>query len=188
MGPAGAPVLAVSDWTIAAVVTAVILLLGALYNQLLNKRVRCREAWTHLDVQLRRRSDQVAALIRTLRTRLPEGTATLERLEAAHAAAGAAAGIRPRARAEEALAAVLREALAVPPAATEPHLARLREELTSTDNRIAFARRQYNDFAAEYNAARRTLPASLMARLLRLEAQDPFEPPPPEGPTPAGVE
>jgi LemA protein len=151
---------------------------AALYNGLVTRRNGFRNAFSQIDVQLKRRYDLIPNLVETAKAYLTHERATLEAVIAArNVAAGAAARAAaqpgdPRAMAglsaaEGVLAGSLSRLLAVaeayPDLKANQTMASLMEELSSTENRIAFARQAYNDAVMAYNNARETFPGLLVA-------------------------
>jgi LemA protein len=158
-------------------VAAVALAIGV-YNGLVTKRNAFRNAYAQIDVQLKRRHDLVPNLVETARAYLKHERATLEAVVAARNGAAAAARAAAAApgdpaamaslsAAEGALAGTLSRFLAVaeayPDLKANATMGQLMEELTSTENRIAFARQAYNDAVMTYNNARETFPGLLLA-------------------------
>ncbi len=149
-----------------------------LYNGLVTKRNAFRNAFSQIDVQLKRRYDLIPNLVETAKAYLKHERETLEAVIAARngaqrAAASAAAnpGDPPAmtglAAAEGVLAGSLGRLLAVaeayPDLKANQNMMQLTEELSSTENRIAFARQAYNDAVMTYNNARETFPGMLVA-------------------------
>jgi len=159
------------------VVLAVLAWVG-LWNGLVTKRNAFRNAFSQIDVQLRRRYDLIPNLVETAKAYLKHERGTLEAVVAARAGAQAAAGRAasnpgdPQAMAglsaaEGVLAGSLGRLLAVaeayPDLKANQTMASLMEELSSTENRIAFARQAYNDAVMTYNNARETFPGMIVA-------------------------
>lgn len=168
--------------------TAVLVLLGlvalaavlaiAIYNGLVTRRNAYRNAYSQIDVQLKRRHDLVPNLVETARGYLRHERETLEAVVAARNGAAAAArtaaaspgdpqAMASVAGAEGALTGVLHRFLAIaeayPDLKANANMLALQEELTSTENRISFARQAYNDAVMSYNNARETFPGVLLA-------------------------
>ncbi len=159
-------------------IIVLIVVVGALgavvsYNSLVRRRTRTQEAWSQIDVELKRRHDLIPNLVETVKGYAAHERGTLESVTAARTAAMAAgatgdpAAIGP---AEGALTRSLRSLFAVAEAypqlrAVESFVA-LQEELTATENRIEFARRYYNTSARDYDIAVQTFPRNLLARNL----------------------
>ncbi len=176
MNNPGAYVLAMGPWTISAIVAISIGLAAALYNNLTHKQLRCQETWRQILVLLHRRNDLIAVLLARFKTAGHVPPPILDELVKAHAAALTAGPVEQHAQAQSQLTRTLQQALAMP-TARDKEIEEIKEEMISTDNRLAFARRQYNEFAADYNRTLRGFPGSLIARLKHLEEQPAFEEP-----------
>jgi LemA protein len=159
-----------------------------LYNGLVTRRNGFRNAYAQIDVQLKRRHDLIPNLVETAKGYLKHERETLEAVVAARSGAATAARAAaanpgdPRTMAalsgaEGALSGVLTRFLAVAEAYPElkanANMLALQEELSSTENRIAFSRQAYNDAVMDYNNARETFPGSLLAG--SFAAATPFE-------------
>ena len=155
-------------------------LLAWLYNGLVASRNQVRSAWAQIDVQLKRRHDLIPNLIAAVRGYLDHERDLLERVTEARARAIASAD-RADARegAENALSGVLGRLLvtveAYPQLRASETFLQLQEELSSTENRIAFARQFLNDRVSEYNTARESFPANLLAAPLGFGREAFFE-------------
>jgi LemA protein len=149
-----------------------------LYNGLVTRRNAFRNAFSQIDVQLKRRYDLIPNLVETAKAYLKHERGTLEAVVAArNAAAGAAAraaaspgdptAMAGLSSAEGVLAGSLGRLLAVaeayPDLKANQTMATLMEELSSTENRVAFARQAFNDAVMAYNNARETFPGVLVA-------------------------
>ncbi len=159
-------------------VVLVALAWAGLYNGLVTKRNAFKNAYSQIDVQLKRRYDLIPNLVETAKGYLKHERGTLEAVVAARAGAQTAAARAaanpgdPQAMsglsaAEGVLAGSLGRLLAVaeayPDLKANQNMAQLTEELSSTENRIAFARQAYNDAVMTYNNARETFPGMLVA-------------------------
>ncbi|HET8541925.1 MAG TPA: LemA family protein [Anaeromyxobacter sp.] len=151
---------------------------AVLYNGLVTRRNAYRNAFSQIDVQLKRRYDLVPNLVETAKGYLKHERGTLEAVIAARNAAAGAAGraaaspgdpgaMAGLASAEGALAGSLSRLLALaeayPDLKANQTMAALMEELSSTENRVGFARQAYNDAVMAYNNARETFPGNLVA-------------------------
>jgi LemA protein len=162
------------------VLGVVALMLIGIYNGLVGRRNRVRNAWSQIDVQLKRRHDLIPNLVNTVRGYMQHERDVLERVTQARAAAISAGGdVATRAGAESALTQSLRSLFAVaeayPDLKANQNMLALQEELSSTENRVAFARQHYNDSVQEFNTARETFPAVLFASAMGFAAADQFE-------------
>jgi len=157
-----------------------VLLAGVyLYNGLVAKRIRCRNAWSQIDVQLKRRYDLIPNLVETVKGYAAHERETLEAVIQARNQAIGAQGVAAQAEAENFLSGALRQLFALsesyPALKANENFAQLQEELTSTENKIAFARQHYNDSVGVYNTAREKFPATLVAGMFGFKAEEFFE-------------
>ena len=166
-------------WIVLAIVILVLLALIGLYNALVQKRIRCQEAWSQIDVQLKRRYDLIPNLINTVKGYAAHEKETLERVIQARNAAIAAQGVQQQAEAENMLTGALRQLFALaeayPNLKANENFAQLQEELTGTENKIAFSRQHYNDSVAVYNMAREKFPSSIVAEMFGFQKREYFE-------------
>jgi LemA protein len=161
-----------------ALVVAVALAWMAIFNGLVTRRNAYRNAFSQIDVQLKRRYDLIPNLVETAKAYLKHERATLEAVIAARNGAqaaartaaqapGDAAAMQGLSAAEGVLAGSLSRLLAVaeayPDLKANQTMAQLMEELSSTENRIGFSRQAYNDAVMSYNNARETFPGMLVA-------------------------
>ena len=170
-----------SVYIIGGIVVLLILVTVAVYNSLVQKRIRCREAWSQIDVQLKRRYDLIPNLIETVKGYAKHERETLDAvIRARQAAIDVPAGdVKGQAQAEGLLSGMLRQVFALseayPDLKANQNFLQMQEELTSTENRIAFARQHYNDTAAVYNTAREKFPNNIIAGMFSFQARDYFE-------------
>lgn len=155
-----------------AVAAALLILIVAAYNGLVAIKVRTQNAWSEIDVQLKRRHDLIPNLVESVRGYMQHERSTLDSVTQARAQAVAASSgtVQQRNDAESALSGALGKLFAV--AESYPQLRAvesvqlLQEQLTSTENRIANARQFYNDEVMKYNTAQSTFPRNLFAGML----------------------
>jgi LemA protein len=163
---------------LAAVAALVAIGWMALYNGLVTKRNAYRNAFSQIDVQLKRRYDLIPNLVETAKAYLKHERGTLEAVVAARNGAqaaartaaanpGDAAAMQGLSAAEGVLAGSMSRLLAVaeayPDLKANQTMSQLMEELSSTENRVGFARQAYNDAVMTYNNARETFPGMLVA-------------------------
>lgn len=166
---------------ILGVVVLVVIAVVGIYNSLVQKRIRCREAWSQIDVQLKRRYDLIPNLVESVKGYAAHEKETLQRvIEARNAAIAVPGGdVKGQAQAENMLTGALRQIFALsesyPDLKANQNFLQLQEELTSTENRIAFARQHYNDTAAVYNTAREKFPNTIIAGTFNFQPRDYFE-------------
>jgi LemA protein len=166
-------------WIVLGVLVLLVLLFIFIYNRLVSRRIRCQEAWSQIDVQLKRRYDLIPNLVETVKGYAAHEKETLERVIQARNRAIAASGVKEQAEAENFLTGALRQLFALsesyPNLKANENFAQLQEELTSTENRIAFARQHYNGCVNEYNTTRLKFPSNMVASMFSFRAQDFFE-------------
>lgn len=154
------------EWLIGALAVMVVLVIF-LYNRLVQLRNRVDNAWSQVDVQLKRRYDLVPNVVETVKGYASHERETLESVVEARNAAQAAEGPEAQADAENMLTSALRRLFALAEAYPElraaSNFAALQEELSETENRIAVARQIYNDSVLSYNNAVQTVPTNLVA-------------------------
>lgn len=168
------------------VVVAVVLLAGvviAIYNGLVQKRLRVDEAWAQIEVQLKRRWDLIPNLVNSVKGYMEHEQDTLTRVTNARADAVAAGAQGPaaQAQAENALTGTLRSLFAVmenyPNLKANENVLALQEELTTTENQIAFSRQHFNATVRDYNQGIATFPSMLLAGPFGFRPRDFFEAP-----------
>ncbi len=159
------------------------------YNGLVSLRNRFKNAFAQIDVQLKRRYDLIPNLVETAKGYLKHESSTLEAVIAARNVAstanvkaaqnpGDAAAMKELGGAESALAGTLGRLFAVseayPDLKANQEMMQLMEELTSTENKVAFARQAYNDSVMVYNTARETFPTNIIANTFNFAAAEMF--------------
>jgi LemA protein len=145
----------------------VILLIGiGIYNSLVSKRIETGNAWSQIDVQLKRRYDLIPNLVETVKGYASHEKETLERVVQARNMAMGAKTIGEQAQAENMLSGALKTLFAVseayPDLKANQNFLKLQEELTATENRIGFARQHYNDSVSVYNTTLQRFPANMV--------------------------
>lgn len=166
-------------WIIATVVIVLIVLLAiGMYNKLVNLRNRYKNAFAQIDVQLKRRYDLIPNLVETAKGYMKHERETLEAVTAARSGAASAvkaaalnpadpAAMRSLLGAESTLTGALTRFFAVveqyPDLKANQSMGQVMEELSSTENKVSFARQAYNDSVMVYNTARETFPTVVVA-------------------------
>jgi LemA protein len=161
------------------VCAALIMLLVYYFNSLVSLRNQVKNAWAQIDVQLNRRHDLIPNLVETVKGYMQHERATLENVTAARAQAVSANTIGDKARAEDTLVGAIGRLFAVvenyPDLKANQNFLALQEELTSTENKIAFARQNYNDQSLFYNNRIGQFPSNLVANFCGFKPQDYFQ-------------
>lgn len=157
-------------WIITAVVAAAVIAVIVLYNGLVGRRKEVDNAWAQIDVQLKRRCDLIPNLVETVKGYAAHESGVLERVTQARSEAVAphrdtAGRIEAESRLSGALRNLMIHVEAYPQLKANQNFLALQEELTSTENRITFARQHYNDTATNYNTAIALFPACIFASM-----------------------
>jgi LemA protein len=154
------------------------------YNVLVRDRVRVDNAWSQIDVQLKRRHDLIPNLVETVKGYAAHERGTFEAVTNARANALNAQGPAQQAQAENVLTGALRSLFAVAEAYPDLKASRnfleLQEELTSTEDKIAYARQFYNDSVGTYNTKIKQFPTVLIAGMFHFGPREFFDAAPEE--------
>jgi LemA protein len=161
----------------------VIVLIGlfvmAIYNRLVALRQTTRQAWGDIDVQLKQRHDLVPNLVETVKGYASHEKETLESVVAARQQAVDASSVKDLAAAENVLSGALRQLFALsesyPDLKANENFLSLQNELADLENKIAAARRFFNNAVSEYNTAREQFPAVILANSFGFNEADFFE-------------
>ncbi len=168
-------------WVIIGIIIILFLVFIGIYNGLIGTRNQTKNAWAQIDVQLKRRHDLIPNLVETVKGYMQHERATLEAVTNARnlAQAGVSASPAARAKLEGELSGVLARLLAVveryPDLKANQNFLALQEELTSTENKISFARQYYNDSVLRYNNQIQMFPSNMVANMTGFKAGEFFE-------------
>ena len=150
-----------------------------IYNGLVRLRNAVENAWSQIDVQLKRRHDLIPNLVETAKGYMTHERETLEGVTKARNAAAQATGVAAQGQAEGVLGQMLGRFLAVaeqyPDLKANQNFLALQEELTSTENKIGFARQAYNDAAMDMNNKVEMFPSNIIAGLFNFKKAEFFE-------------
>lgn len=172
-----------TGWIVLAVLVGLVLIVGlwliTAYNGLVRRRIQTANAWSQIDVQLKRRHDLIPNLVETVRGYAGHERQTLESVIKARQQAIDASGVTDRAAAENMLTGALRQLFALsesyPDLKANQNFLRLQEELTSTENKIGYARQFYNDTVSLYNTAIQSFPTNVVANTFNFRGREFFE-------------
>ena len=169
-------------WIVLGVIALVAFFLIGMYNRLITLRQRVREAWSDIDVQLKRRYDLIPNLVEAVKGYAAHEKTVFENVTNARAnaiAAGATGTPEQRAQAENVLTGALRSVFAVaenyPQLQASQNFRDLQEQLTATEDKIAFARRFYNGNVRDYNTSLQTFPTNMLAGMFGFTSEQYFE-------------
>jgi LemA protein len=171
-------------WIVLLVIVGVVLVFISTYNRLVTARNAFKNAFAQIDVQLTRRYDLIPNLVETAKGYIKHERETLEAVIKARNAAyaglktaasdpGNAAAVQQLSGADQQLGGALGRLMAVaesyPDLKANQNMMQLSEELTSTENKVAFARQAYNDAVMSYNNAREVFPSSIVAGMFNFQ-------------------
>jgi LemA protein len=155
------------SWIPAVLAVVVVAWFVGTYNRLVRLRNQVRNAWHQIEVQLKRRHDLIPNLVEVVKDYMSYEQETLARVVEARGAAVSARGTAAQAKAENALTESLKSLFAVvenyPDLKANTNVASLSEELTTTENKISFARQYYNDSVMTFNNTIQSIPSNLIA-------------------------
>jgi LemA protein len=162
-----------------AVVAALLIAVALIYNRLVGLRNRSDNAWSQVDVQLRRRYDLIPNLVEAVKGYAAHEAETFRAVVEARSAAQAAGSVEEQAEAENLLGSMLRRLFALAEAypqlrATE-NFQRLQSDLADTEDKIAVARQIYNDTVLSYNNAVQMIPTNIVAAAAGFKVRPFFE-------------
>jgi len=166
-------------WILVGIVVALLLYAALTYNKLVRLRNESETGWANIDVQLRRRSDLVPNLVEAVKGYAAHESETFDSVTKARAAAQQASGPAQAAQADAEMAPALNRLIAVSEAYPElrasENFLKLQQELADIEDRLAAARRYYNQTVYRYHTVKQSFPAVVVAGPLGFEEREFFE-------------
>ena len=166
-------------WIVLALVALVILWLWGTYNGLIKGRNQTNEAWSDIDVQLKRRYDLIPNLVETVKGYATHEREVFENVTKARSQAMQAQGAQAKGNAENVLSGALKSLFALaenyPQLRATENFAKLQDELSDTENKIQAARRFYNGNVRDFNTKLQVFPTNLVAGTFGFKAREFFE-------------
>jgi len=166
-------------WILLVLVVVIALWVMGAYNALIALKNQVINAWKQIDVQLQRRHDLIPNLVNTVKGAMEFERGTLEAVISARNKAVSAQGVAQTAKAEGELSQALGRLFALsenyPELKSSANVLQLQEELTSTENKIGFARQLYNDVSTQYNTKQAQFPTSLVAGMAKASPAELWE-------------
>lgn len=166
-------------WILLAVIVVLVLWAVGLYNSLVGLKNRVAEAWSGIDVQLKRRSDLIPNLVETVKGYAAHERETLDAVISARNNLTAAKGPQETAAADNALSGAMKSLFAVaeayPDLKANQNFLQLQQQLSQVEDEIAFSRRYYNGTVEGYNTKQQTFPAVFIARAFGHQPAEYFE-------------
>lgn len=150
-----------------------------MYNGLVRSRIQVKNAWSQIDVQLKRRHDLIPNLVETAKGYMKHERETLESITKARTQAMQAQGVAESAKAEGELSEALKRFMLVvenyPDLKASQNFLALQEELATTENKVGFARQFYNDQVMQYNTKIQSVPTNLIANMFGFKPSEFFQ-------------
>lgn len=161
------------------IIVLVVIWLVGMYNSLIGLRNQVKNAWAQIDVQLKRRHDLIPNLVETAKGYMQHERGTLDSVTIARSKAMGADSVGDKAKAEGELSGAISRFMLVvenyPDLKANQNFLALQEELTSTENKIAFSRQAYNDQVLFYNNKIQMFPSNIIAGMFNFQQSDFFE-------------
>lgn len=168
-------------WILTGIGIFLVLVLIVLYNSLIRLRNQVRNAWAQIDVQLKRRTELIPNLINAVKGYMKHEKTLLENITKARTEVMKASTVKGKAQASNMLSDTLKSLFAVaenyPDLKANQNFLQLQEELTGTENKIAYSRQHYNDMVMFYNTKCETFPSNMVAGTFGFKQEDLFKVP-----------
>lgn len=166
-------------WVVLAIAAVCVVGVIGIYNALVQLKNRVKNAWSQIDVQLKRRHDLIPNLVETAKGYMKHENQTLENITKARSAAAGAGTVGEKAKAEGSLSGAIGRFMLVvenyPDLKANKNFLSIQEELTSTENKIAFARQGYNDQVLFFNNKIQMFPSNVIAGAFNYKTEEFFE-------------
>ncbi len=171
----------VIGWVILGIVVVIALVIWLVYNSFIRVKNQVENSWAQIDVQLKRRTDLIPNLVETVKGYAKHEKTVLEDVTKARTALMQAKSVGQKAKASNQLTDTLKSLFAVsenyPQLKANENFLQLQEELSGTENKIAYSRQHYNDMVMRYNTLRESFPSNMIASMFNFGKRDMFETP-----------
>jgi LemA protein len=161
------------------IIGAVALMAIGMYNSLVTLRNRCDNAWSQVDVQLRRRYDLIPNLVETVKGYAKHESGVFERVTQARNMAANAQTVKAQGEADNMLTGALKSLFAVaeayPDLKANQNFMMLQEELAGTESKVAYARQFYNDVVMKFNLKQQVFPSNILANMFGFKTREYFQ-------------
>jgi LemA protein len=161
------------------IIAAIAIMAVGMYNSLITLRNRCDNAWSQVDVQLRRRYDLIPNLVETVKGYAKHESGVFERVTQARAAAVNAQTVKDQGQADNVLTGALKSLFAVaeayPDLKANQNFLMLQEELAGTESKVAYARQFYNDVVMKFNMKQQVFPSNILASMFGFKTKEYFQ-------------
>ena len=165
-------------WIILAVVVILVIAVIAMYNSLVQARIKVDNAWSQIDVQLQRRFDLIPNFVETVKGYMTHEKETFEKITDLRSSWSETQTIHEKANLDNELSTALKTIMAVaenyPDLKANQNFSELSEELRNTENKISFSRQFYNDTVTMYNTKLEVFPSNIIASIFKFKARELF--------------
>lgn len=164
---------------ILTVIVVIAIVLIALYNGLVQARLRVDNAWSQIDVQLQRRFDLIPNFVETVKGYMTHEKETFEKITELRSSWSDSASVAEKANLDNQLSTTLKSIMAIsenyPELKANQNFSELSEELRNTENKISFSRQFYNDTVTTYNTKLEVFPSNLIANMFNFKPRELFQ-------------
>ena len=166
-------------WIILIILAVIIIAFIVIYNSLVTLRLRVKNAWSQIDVQLQRRFDLIPNLVETVKGYMTHESEVLTKVTDLRSSWAKAETVDEKAKIDNELSDTLKTIMAVaenyPDLKANQNFSELQTELTNTENKISYSRQFYNDTVTRYNTKLEVFPSNLVASMFHFKAETLFE-------------
>lgn len=166
-------------WVILAIVVLFVIFIISVYNGLVKSRLKVKNAWSQIDVQLQRRFDLIPNLVETVKGYMTHEKDVLTKVTELRSSWANANTVGEKAALDNELSGTLKTIMAVsenyPDLKANQNFSELQEELRNTENKISFSRQFYNDSVTMYNTKLEVFPSNIIANMFNFKAEEFFK-------------
>mgnify|MGYP002616549121 FL=1 len=166
-------------WIVLIIVVVIVIALIVMYNTLVTMRLRVKNAWAQIDVQLQRRFDLIPNLIETVKGYMAHEAEVLTKVADLRSSWADATTVEQKSQLDSQLSDALKTIMAVaenyPDLKANQNFLELQTELTNTENKISYSRQFYNDSVTRYNTKLEVFPSNLIASMFKFKPEELFE-------------
>ena len=166
-------------WIILAIIVVTIFSIIAMYNGLVQSKIKVDNAWSQIDVQLQRRFDLIPNFVETVKGYMSHEKETFEKIAELRTSWANAESVCDKAKLDGVLSTALKTIMAVsesyPELKANQNFSELSEELRNTENKISFSRQFYNDTVTTYNTKLEVFPSNIIAGMFNFKPRDLFK-------------
>lgn len=166
-------------WIVLIIVVVIVIALIVMYNTLVTMRLRVKNAWAQIDVQLQRRFDLIPNLIETVKGYMAHEAEVLTKVADLRSSWADATTVEQKSNLDSQLSDALKTIMAVaenyPDLKANQNFLELQTELTNTENKISYSRQFYNDSVTRYNTKLEVFPSNLIASMFKFKPEELFE-------------